>query len=377
MHATGSEARRSRAGTRSTRGDRSATAEAAACRAGREQGEDRNEAPSVILALLVIRFGTSATRPRRMVSPTVGGSPSSTAPTAWRTGTASATRTGERKTAPLWPTAGAAGFLVSKNTYKDFQIRAEFWAEDTTNSGVYFRCTDSQHGRHANAYEANIYDQRPDPTYGTGALVDVATVPPMMYKVGGKWNTYEITVRGPQQTAVLNGVQTVTGQDTRFEQGFVALQYAAGPNNAPGRRHQVAQGADQADHRGGPTRPAGASTATPGAHLVGRSLRAGLLPPCARDGRSDPAGCPAVALVIHNLGRPDLDGRAHANAEHGGRAAVRHGDLQQAGAPEQRDDRAAAAWKCGAKPVILIVPMLNDGNQRANRTPVRLVIRLP
>jgi len=129
---------------------------------------------------------------------------------------------------------GTSGFLVSKSSYKDFQIRAEFWAEDTTNSGVYFRCTDRTMIANANAYEANIYDQRPDPSYGTGALVDVGTVPPMAYKAGGKWNTYEITANGPLQTAVLNGVQTATGQDSRFEQGAIGLQYGAGPNNAVG-----------------------------------------------------------------------------------------------------------------------------------------------
>ena len=30
---------------------------------------------------------------------------------------------------------GKGGHLVSKNSYKDFQIRAEFWADHTTNSG--------------------------------------------------------------------------------------------------------------------------------------------------------------------------------------------------------------------------------------------------
>ena len=44
-------------------------------------------------------------------------------------------------------------------------------------------------------YEANIFDQRPDPTYGTGAIVKVAKVGPMP-KAGGKWNTYEITLKG-------------------------------------------------------------------------------------------------------------------------------------------------------------------------------------
>jgi len=35
------------------------------------------------------------------------------------------------------------GFLVSKNDYKDFQLRVEFWIEDKTNSGVFIRCTDA------------------------------------------------------------------------------------------------------------------------------------------------------------------------------------------------------------------------------------------
>src|SRR5712664_1317702 len=37
---------------------------------------------------------------------------------------------------------GKGGFLVSKNSYKDFQIRAEFWADHTTNSGIFIRCTE-------------------------------------------------------------------------------------------------------------------------------------------------------------------------------------------------------------------------------------------
>jgi len=37
---------------------------------------------------------------------------------------------------------GKGGYLVSKNSYKDFQIRAEFWADHTTNSGVFIRITD-------------------------------------------------------------------------------------------------------------------------------------------------------------------------------------------------------------------------------------------
>jgi len=56
---------------------------------------------------------------------------------------------------------GKGGYLVSKNSYRDFQIRAEFWADHTTNSGVFLRCTDPGKVTATSAYEVNIYDQRP------------------------------------------------------------------------------------------------------------------------------------------------------------------------------------------------------------------------
>jgi hypothetical protein len=38
----------------------------------------------------------------------------------------------------------ASAYLVSKNSYKDFQIRVEFWADDDANSGIFIRLTDPQ-----------------------------------------------------------------------------------------------------------------------------------------------------------------------------------------------------------------------------------------
>ena len=66
-----------------------------------------------------------------------------------------------------------------------------------------------------------------------GAIVNVAKVSPMP-KAGGKWNTYEITAKGSQLTVVLNGVQTVSVQNSQFAQGRLALQYGLGPKDAPG-----------------------------------------------------------------------------------------------------------------------------------------------
>ncbi|MGH7405742.1 MAG: 3-keto-disaccharide hydrolase [Candidatus Methylomirabilales bacterium] len=120
-----------------------------------------------------------------------------------------------------------ASFLVTKNSYTDFQIRVEFWASDDANSGIFMRCADPNTLTDKTCYEANIFDQRPDPTYGTGAIVHIAAVSPMP-KAGGKWNTYDITVKGTRLTLTLNGVRTVDVEDSKFPSGPIALQYAAG-----------------------------------------------------------------------------------------------------------------------------------------------------
>jgi len=119
------------------------------------------------------------------------------------------------------------GFLVTNKMYRDFQLRAEFWVSDDANSGIYMRCGNPQVINDKICYEANIFDQRKDPTYGTGALVHIAKVVPMP-KAGGKWNTYDITVQGNRIVLVLNGAKTVDVVDGKFSHGRIGLQYAAG-----------------------------------------------------------------------------------------------------------------------------------------------------
>ena len=130
---------------------------------------------------------------------------------------------------------GKGGFLVSKKSYKDYQLRVEFWAADSANSGIYMRCADPAKITDKSCYEANIFDQRPDPKYGTGGIVHVAEVKQPMPKAGGRWNTYDITAVGPQLTVVLNGDLTARVQHDQFKQGPIALQYGTlPPKGEPG-----------------------------------------------------------------------------------------------------------------------------------------------
>lgn len=120
-----------------------------------------------------------------------------------------------------------AGHLVTKNSYKDFQIYAEFWADEDANSGIFIRAQDPKKIGADNAYEVNIYDKRPGPEYGTGAIVNFAKVNPMP-KAAGKWNTFLITANGPRLTVVMNGAVTADIEDKSFAQGPFTLQYGSG-----------------------------------------------------------------------------------------------------------------------------------------------------
>lgn len=119
------------------------------------------------------------------------------------------------------------GYLVSPMSYKDFEIEAEFWVTDDANSGIFIRCEGNKVIDSKVCYEVNIFDKRPDPTYGTGAIVDVGKVDPMP-KAAGKWNVYEITAQGPHFVVTLNGQKTVDAQDSKHANGYIALQYGSG-----------------------------------------------------------------------------------------------------------------------------------------------------
>ena len=119
------------------------------------------------------------------------------------------------------------GYFVTKKSYGDFHLRVEFWASHDANSGIYMRCANPKQLTDRTCYEANIFDQRPDPTYGTGAIVHRAKVGPMP-KAGGQWNVYEITLKGPQLTVVLNGVKTADITDSELSYGPIGLQWGRG-----------------------------------------------------------------------------------------------------------------------------------------------------
>ncbi|MGD8340342.1 MAG: DUF1080 domain-containing protein [Gammaproteobacteria bacterium] len=123
--------------------------------------------------------------------------------------------------------SSGASFLVTPDSYSDFELELEFWVNTEANSGVFLRCQDPTTISDTSCYEANIYDTRPDQTYRTGGIVNVAEPAEFVY-TGGQWNRYEITANGNRLQVALNGRDLVDVEDSQFASGPIALQYGSG-----------------------------------------------------------------------------------------------------------------------------------------------------
>ena len=118
-------------------------------------------------------------------------------------------------------------YVLSKEKYKDFALRAEVWVSEDANSGIMIRCEDPAKIDAKTCYEFNIFDTRPDPSYGTGAIVFIAEADPMP-KAGGKWNTMEITAKGRDLSLMFNGKKTAQARNGLHTEGPIALQFGEG-----------------------------------------------------------------------------------------------------------------------------------------------------
>jgi len=115
-------------------------------------------------------------------------------------------------------------FIRSIKHYDNFHLKLEFWVNDNTNSGIFFRCMDGEEITAANCYEANIWDNHPNQSFRTGAIVMVAE-PIAHVETLDKWNSYEIIANGKDITLKVNGTTTNQIQNNKLTSGSLALQY--------------------------------------------------------------------------------------------------------------------------------------------------------
>jgi hypothetical protein len=118
-------------------------------------------------------------------------------------------------------------FLVSGLSFGDFELELEFWVNTEANSGVFIRCGDPESIDETSCYEVNIFDTRPDQTYRTGSIMNLAAPSQFVY-TGGQWNRYEISAVGNRLQVTLNGRDLVDVEDPRLTAGPIALQHGSG-----------------------------------------------------------------------------------------------------------------------------------------------------
>lgn len=123
--------------------------------------------------------------------------------------------------------SGEAGFLVTRGQYGDVELMAEFWTSPEANSGIFMRCDDPNAVGAEGCYEVNIYDQRPDQTYRTGAIVNHAE-PMAQIDAANQWNTFDIVMEGDHLMVTMNGTLMVDTHDSSHTVGAIGFQWGAG-----------------------------------------------------------------------------------------------------------------------------------------------------
>ena len=123
--------------------------------------------------------------------------------------------------------SSAASYLVTDRSFEDFELELEFWVNSEANSGVFIRCADPDSVDEVSCYEVNIFDTRPDQTYRTGSIMNIAAPAEFVY-TGGQWNRFRITAAGDRLRVVLNGRDMVDVEDSSLTAGPIALQHGSG-----------------------------------------------------------------------------------------------------------------------------------------------------
>ena len=119
--------------------------------------------------------------------------------------------------------SGMSGFMT-KAIYSDFELMVDFYPDSTINSGIFTRCQERVLSA-TDCYEFNIWDNHPNQSYRTGALVTHG--PPLAHvNCIDQWNTYKIRCEGSQLKAWINNQLVVDQSDDQLEQGFLSLQAA-------------------------------------------------------------------------------------------------------------------------------------------------------
>ena len=119
----------------------------------------------------------------------------------------------------------AGGTMLTRDTFANFVLKAEFRAHPDINSGIILRAEPTGPG-----YELQIRDRNPgnysSGDFLTGSVVNVSKAPHDVKIMPNQWNTIEATVNGDHFVVVFNGKTVADGRDAKRTSGHIGLQLA-------------------------------------------------------------------------------------------------------------------------------------------------------
>jgi len=114
------------------------------------------------------------------------------------------------------------GFILTKDTFKNFELELDFQPDETINSGIFIRCQ-SQEPSASVCYEINIWDLNPNQDYRTGGIVNKFS-PLAKVNTIGQWNHCKILAQDNSLVVWINDTKVMEATDSDHAQGRLALQ---------------------------------------------------------------------------------------------------------------------------------------------------------
>ncbi len=122
-------------------------------------------------------------------------------------------------------TRGDVGLLRTTTQFDNYILKVDFRCGENTNSGIFLRTSPQPKNPAGDCYELNIAP--PDNPFPTGSLVGRKKVEGNFHSTD--WQSYEVTVLGPNIKVKLNGKQILDYTDSKpLGRGFIGLQHNSG-----------------------------------------------------------------------------------------------------------------------------------------------------
>lgn len=124
---------------------------------------------------------------------------------------------------------GRGGFIVTKKSYGDFELRFEFKISVNGNSGVKYRTDEEGLGLEYQILDDKLHRDGKNPTHRAGSLYELKAAPDSktLHPAGEAWNTGRIIAKGDLIEHWLNGdkVLSIEFGSSDWEERFAASKY--------------------------------------------------------------------------------------------------------------------------------------------------------